>query len=394
MKWDKATYRITDRGRFGVAAMTVMVIGAAASLVGLVVDRRQFFHSWLTAYMYWFTLAAGGLFFTMLHHLVGATWSVVLRRLAENIMRLLPFMLIAFVPIAFGMHDLFHWSHADAVATDALLQWKSGYLNIPFFLARAIIFFAVWAVLSRLLAASSLKQDGGHTPALARRFRRTSAPGMILFAVTMTLAAFDWLMSLDAHWYSTIFGVYIFAGALVAVLSFLPLISICLRSRGVLAETITVAHYHDMGKLLFAFVIFWAYMAFSQYFLIWYGNIPEETIWFLHRWEGSWKAVSLLIVFGHFVIPFFILITRGAKRNPAVLRIFAIWLLIMHWVDLYWVVMPGLHPHGAHLSWLDVSTMMAVGGAFLALFWRFFTARPLVPVGDPKLEPSIRLVNH
>jgi hypothetical protein len=167
-----------------------------------------------------------------------------------------------------------------------------------------------------------------------------------------------------------------------------------LRGRGILGDTITVEHYHDLGKLLFAFLIFWGYMAFSQYFLIWYGNIPEETIWFLHRWEGSWKAVSLFIVFGHFVVPFFILITRGAKRNPAFLKFFAVWMLFMHWLDLHWVVMPTMHHHGLHLSWTDLAAMMAIGGAFMLRFWTSLADRPLVPVGDPRLEKSIKFINH
>jgi hypothetical protein len=200
-------------------------------------------------------------------------------------------------------------------------------------------------------------------------------------------------MSLDPHWYSTIFGAYIFAGALVAVLAFMPLVLIYLQKRGIMTGMVTVEHYHDLGKLLFAFLIFWAYMAFSQYFLIWYGNIPEETIWFLHRWTGSWKAVTLVLVFGHFVIPFFILITRGAKRNLTMLKIFAVAMLIMHYIDLHWIVMPSLHHHGIHPSWVDLATMMAIGGAFAGRFWYAFTSRPLVPISDPKLEQSIRIVN-
>jgi hypothetical protein len=394
MKWDSSTYSITDRGRFHKLTGLIGLIGLVACVIALFVDREQLFYSWLTAFMFWFTLAAGGLFFVMLQHLVGATWSVVIRRMAETVMSVLPYMAIAFLPLIFGIHELYHWSHADAVAQDELLQWKSGYLNFQFFIIRAIIYFGVWTLLTVLLRKASFIQDKGHTPQLASRFTKISAPGMIAFALTMTLAAFDWLMSLDPHWYSTIFGAYIFAGSAVAILAFLPLTAICMRRRGVMAEMITVEHYHDMGKLLFAFLVFWAYMAFSQYFLIWYGNIPEETIWFLHRWEGSWKTVTLFLVFGHFVGPFFILITRGAKRNLTMLKVFAIWMLFMHWIDLHWIVMPTIHHHGIHLSWIDLAAMMAVGGAFLSRFWYSLTSHPLVPLGDPKLEKSIKFINH
>jgi hypothetical protein len=374
--------------------MIIGLVGLIGCIVAFLVDREQLFYSWLTSFVFWFTIAAGGLFFTMLHHLVGATWSVVLRRFAEAAMSVLPFMAIAFIPVLIGMSELFHWSHAGAVAEDDLLQWKSGYLNVPFFIIRSVVYFAVWILLTVILRKASLAQDDGHTPQLASRFRRISAPGMIAFALTITLASFDWLMSLDPHWYSTIFGVYIFAGALVGILAFLPLVAMYLRNSGIMADVLTVEHYHDLGKLLFAFLVFWAYMAFSQYFLIWYGNIPEETIWFQHRWEGTWKTVSLLLVFGHFVGPFFVLITRGAKRNPGILKLFAIWMLFMHYIDLHWVVMPTLHLHGFHLSWIDLAAMMAVGGGFLARYWYALSGHPLVPIGDPRLEKSIKFVNR
>ncbi len=394
MKLDKRSYSLSGTRGLQAAFGIISLIGIILSVIAFVTDRSHFFHAWLVGFMFWFTLAAGGLFFVMLHHLIGSMWSVVIRRIAESVMALLPFMLIAFIPVAFGLHDLYHWTHEDAVANDNLLQWKEPYLNTAFFFIRVIVYFIIWTALTRMLCSTSYRQDSGHSEKLASRFRKISAPGMILFAATITFAAFDWLMSLDAHWYSTIFGVYIFSGAAVAILSFLPLVSILMRGQGVLTDTITVEHYHDMGKLLFAFLIFWGYMAFSQYFLIWYGNIPEETSWFLHRWEGSWKTVSLLLVFGNFVIPFFILITRGAKRSVPMLAVFAIWMLFMHWVDLYWIVMPGVYEHGAGLSWIDIAPMMAIGGAFWAGFWRIFSAHPAVTKGDPRLELSKHMVNY
>ncbi len=394
MKWDKETFRITDPGRVQLIGGIVAAIGLAASVIALFVNQAHFFHAWLVGSMFWLTLAAGGLFFVMMHHLVGATWSVVLRRIAEAVMAVLPYMFIPLVVIIFGVHDLYHWNHADIVAADEALQGKTAYLNLPFFIIRIIIYFVVWTILIRMLNKTSLRQDDGHTEQLNSRYRRISAPGMILFAFTLTFAAFDWMMSLDAHWYSTIFGAYIFAGGVAALLAFLPLVSMLLRRQGVMADMITVDRYHDMGKLLFAFVVFWAYMAFSQYFLIWYGNIPEETEWFLRRWTGSWKTISLILVFGNFVIPFFILITRGAKRRLAILGVFAVWLLFMHWVDLYWVVMPSLYPDGAHLSWIDLAPITLIGGAFVARFWRVFSLHPTVTKGDPKLELSKRMVNY
>jgi len=394
MKFDGNTYTLSESGKPGRVSLVVGIAGLTLSAVGYWVDAAQMFHSYLTAFAFWVWIALGGLFFTMLHHLVDAKWSIVLRRLSESIMICLPFMALFFIPVLIGMHDLYHWSHADIVAADALLQKKASFLNPTFFVIRSIVYFGVWSLFAVLLYRISLRQDRGHEQSMHLTMRRISAPGMVLFALTSTFAAFDWLMSLDAHWYSTIFGVYVFSGSFLAVLSFVILAACYLRRRGVLSNTITVEHYHDLGKLTFAFIIFWAYMAFSQYFLIWYANIPEETVWFLRRWDNPWKYVSLVIIFGHFVLPFVVLLTRAAKRTLAVLSTVAVWILLMRWVDLHWLVLPNLHHDGVHLSWMDFTTMIGIGGMFVWFFWRRFSSRALVPVNDPGLERSIRFVNR
>jgi len=209
----------------------------------------------------------------------------------------------------------------------------------------------------------------------------------------LTFASFDWLMSLDPHWYSTIFGVYIFAGSFLSAIAFVVLVLIALHKRNILTDVITVEHYHDLGKFLFSFTVFWGYMAFSQYFLIWYANIPEETIWFAHRWEGSWKYITLVLVFGHFVVPFLALMPRAAKRNLKFMRIISIWILLMHFFDLYWLVIPTLHKHGFHFSWMDLTAMIGIGGIFVWYFWQSYLKGALVPVNDTKLAESIKLVN-
>jgi hypothetical protein len=394
MKIDRETYRFTDPGSFGKLALLAGVIGLALSGYGYVQDKQQLFYSYLTAYVFWLTIGWGALFFIMLHHLVNASWSVVLRRLSESVMMTLPFMLVLFIPIGLGLHELYEWSHTDLVATDEILQKKAAYLNVGFFSVRVFTYFAVWILLSGLLYKYSLAQDRGHHPRLVSRMKRVSAVGMVLFAYTSTFAAFDWMMSLDAHWYSTIFGAYTYSGSFLAALCFITLVTIYQKKRGVLSDLVTVEHYHDLGKLTFAFIIFWAYMAFSQYFLIWYANIPEETVWYLQRWQGSWKVVSLVIVFGHFAVPFVALITRAAKRSTVVMAAAAVWILLMHWVDIYWLVQPNLHPHGAQPSWMDLTTMVGVGGLFLWFFWRRFSTHPVVPVNDPALEESIGFVNR
>ncbi len=374
-------------------ALVVGFIGLLILASGFFVDQKQFFFSYLTAFVFWMTFVWGAMFFSFLHHLTGADWSIVLRRILETVMMTIPLMAVLFVPVLLGMFDLYHWSHADVVAADPILLKKSIYLNPVFFTIRTVLYFTIWFFLARGLYKTSLAQDDGAQPKQIEKMKKISAPGMILFAITITFASFDWLMSLDAHWYSTIFGVYIFGGSLLAILTFMVIFGSYLRNKGVLTDTITVEHYHDLGKFLFGFVIFWGYIGFSQYFLIWYANIPEETIWYLERWEGSWKIVTMTIVFGHFVIPFLLLMPRAMKRNLKVLKIIAIFILIMHWIDLYWLVMPSLHHDGASISWMDLAGFLGIGGLFLGFFMRRYAANALVPVNDPRLEKSINMKN-
>jgi len=394
VKYDAQTYRLSDRGKTGTIALAVGLIGLAVAAVGWYIDSTRFYHAWLTAFVYWLSLGLAGLFFTMLHYLTAARWSVVLRRVSEGLMLQLPWMFVAFIPVLVGMHNLFHWTHEDAVAADHLLQGKSGYLNVGFFAVRAVVFCGIWTVLALMLRQRSLRQDASPEIDHVAGLRKLSAGGMLLFAATVTFASFDWLMSLEPHWYSTIFGVYFFGGLFLGGVSLIALISLFLRKSGVLRGSVTVEHYHDLGKLMFAFTIFWAYIGFSQYFLIWYGNIPEETFWFLARWEGGWKTTSLVLVFGHFALPFVLLIFRGVKRNLTMVGLIAAWYLLMHWVDMYWLVYPAYLEEGARIGWIEIAPVVGLGGVFFALFWRSFSARPAAPVGDPWLEDSIRFVNR
>lgn len=395
MRFDRDTFRISDAAGITRILLGIGALGMVASLIGMMVNREQLFQSYLVAYAYWATIGLGALFFTMLHHITNAKWSVVLRRISESVMITLPLMFIFFIPIvALGMPHLYEWSLGEALEGHKLELWnkKSGYLNTGFFAARTVICFAIWFLLARSLYRASIRQNVGHTESLTRRFRRVSAPGILLFALTLTCAAFDWLMSLDFVWYSTIFGVYVFSGSLLAALSFIALIAIFLRRNSVLQDEITVEHYHDLGKLMFAFVVFWTYIAFSQYFLIWYANIPEETAWFLHRWDHNWKYMSVLIIFGHFVFPFFVLISREPKRHVPTMTFMGIWLMFIHWVDIYWIITPNFSHH-VHFSWIDVTTWIGIGGFFVAHVWHRLTAHPVVPVNDPQLRASIDFVN-
>ena len=374
--------------------------GAAAAVLGAVIcailglgNHKQFFFSWLVSFLFFLSLALGGLFFVLIQYASQGSWGIVVRRIGETVFTTMPVMAALFVPVVFGLHDLYEWTHATAVAEDPLLQWKSPYLNVPFFLIRAVVFFGLWSFIAVMYYRGSRAQDATGDPAVSFRLRRLAGPALIVLALTQTFASIDWIMSLTPHWYSTIFGVYFFAGSFVGFIALLSVLAVAMRSAGLLDTLISAEHLHDIGKFLFAFTAFWAYIGFSQFFLIWYGNLPEETIWYKVRTEGSWRAVALVLMFGHFVAPFFYLMGRDVKRNGATLALGGAWLLAMHFVDLYWQVMPTLHPQGLRPSILDAAAFLTVGGCFMAAAGWLMRRQALVPVRDPRLEESLAFEN-
>ncbi|MBD3166425.1 hypothetical protein GF324_07495 [bacterium] len=394
MQFDRSTYRISDAGTGIRNWLLIAGVGLIASAAGAFVDPKQFFFSYLTAFAFWCTLALGGLIFVILHHLFGSTWSVVIRRMSETTMRTMPLFAVLVIPILIGIPWLYHWADPSYVAGDYALPKKAGYLNVPFFVIRTVFYFAVWVTLSILLYRASLKQDESYTRENAKYMRTLSAPAAILYAVTITLASFDWLMSLDAHWFSTIYGLWFFSGAVTAFFAYTTTNVVFLFRHNILKEDLTPEHFHDIGKLLFAFMIFWAYMALSQFLLIWYANFPKETVFYLARWSGSWRALTLSIPIIGFAVPFVILIMRITKRNLNLLAGMAWLLLGMHYVDLYWNIMPNLHTETVVVSWMDVATMLFIGALFRWYYLRLFTQHAVVPVNDPKLGASFSFVNQ
>ena len=382
--------------RFPAIGLILAVVGLGASLAlglsGNEEAHHQLWHSWLVGALFVLSISLGGLFFVLVHHATQAGWSVVVRRIAENAMGTLPFLALLFVPLIFGMHDLFHWTHVDAVQQDHLLQHKRPYLNETFFLVRVAAYFVIWSALAFWFGRQSRLQDATGDHEITRRMRRASPPGLLLFAVTVTFFAFDWLMSLDPHWYSTIFGLYFFAGSVMAFLAFLALVTIAGRRAG-LGQVLNAEHRHDIGKLLFGFVVFWAYMAFSQYMLIWYANMPEETSFFSKRLAGSWGAAGIVLAIGHFIVPFFFLLPRAVKRSAKALAAVSAWLLAMHLLDLYWLVMPNLHKAGMAPSLLDAAALIGCVGVFLAAFGFALKRQALVPLRDPRLPESLTFEN-
>jgi len=374
----------------GVAIAAVGLIGSVVLAPGRPAD---FYFAWLTAYLYFLSIPLGALFFVMVLFVCKAGWAVALRRVIENIMSTLPVFIVLFIPIWLGRHELYSWTDPAEVAKNPVLQGKSGYLNDSFFLIRALIYFVCWSGLAVYLSGQSQKQDETGDERITRRLQGVSAPGIIVFSLTVTLASVDWMMSLDPEWYSTMFGVYYFAGAILSAFAFIVLAIIFAQSRGALQGVVTVEHLHDMGKLLFAFTVFWTYIAFCQYFLIWYGNIPEETAYFMVRQQGSWPTVAKALMLGHFAIPFFFLMPRATKRNRTALCAAVLWLLVMHFMDLFWCVMPAHQHEGAHFGAIDAMAILAVGGSFLAVFGWVSSRRALVPVRDPRLSESLSFEN-
>jgi hypothetical protein len=369
----------------GVVALAASV-GLAAVTSG---GWHRFFFSYLVAFAWVLVLALGSLYFVLLHHLTNSGWSVVVRRVAELFAGTLPLLAVLGLPLLLGLGELFPWARAGYEATHR----NGAYLNVPFFVVRFFVYFAVWGWLGRHYLGRSLAQDTSGDAALSAAMRRRSAPAMVALALTLSFAAFDLLMSLDPAWFSTIFGVYYFAGAAVGVYALLPLAIYLLQRAGYLRRSVTVEHYHDLGKLLFGFIVFWAYIAFSQYMLQWYANLPDETHWFSVRQQHGWGWVGLALVFGHFLVPFAALLTRPPKRNPHVLAVIAAWMLFMCWVDLYWLAMPAGSPGSALPHLIDVTVW--IGLAALLLAAAAFTARgrALLAEGDPRLHESLAFEN-
>ena len=370
-------------------------VGVVAAILAYATagSPRAFAFSWLLALVFFLSLALGALFFVLIHYATQAGWGIVVRRLGENVMATIPLFALLFLPIAVFMGDLYPWVHEAAEGHSALLAAKAPFLNTSFFLTRAAIYFVAWSAIAWYFARASRRQDETGDPAISLRLKRLAGPALIVVALTQTFAAIDWVMSLDPEWYSTMFGVYWFAGCFVSFFAFLTLLVMGLKRWGLLTDVVSVEHYHDLGKMLFAFTVFWAYIGFSQYFLIWYGNIPEETIFFRHRMHGSWESVSFLLAFGHFVVPFFFLMPRTVKRNATLLTIGAAWLLVMHLVDVIWLVVPTIHPEGFHIGLSDVFALVAVAALFKGVLFRLLSGAPLVPVKDPRLTESLSFEN-
>ena len=373
----------------------LMLLGGLAFIVTLINQPDRAWSSYLIGFFYFTSLALGGLFFTAVQHVTSAKWSVSLRRFSEALTAFLPYALMAGVVfLIFGVHTLYPWLHPGHVDSDSLLKHKEPYLNSTFLWLRWILFFSLWILFARLIIAPSLKQ-GDKNGKVSKKWVSKMVPPSVLFllffALSYSLFSIDALMSLEPHWFSTIFGVYTFAGLFQSTMAFVILFILAkMRKNQELNSYVNANHLHDLGKFLFAFTIFWAYIAYSQYMLIWYANLPEETIFFLPRSQGSWVYISLSLLVFKFIVPFLALLPRWAKRHPVHLGAVSLLVLVMQYLDVYWLVYPYYNQEKVVLSVSEILIFIGFLGLFLFVTHRFLKKNSLVPYQDPRLKESQR----
>jgi len=389
-------------------ALIAGIVGLVLCAIGFIVNRDHFFRAYLAAYLLWLGISLGSLALMMVHHQSGGGWGMVIRRIFEAATRTLPALALLFIPIVLGMGHLYPWTHADHVAHDEILQHKSLYLNTPFFLARAVFYFASWIGLALVLNRWSRRQDEGILIA-TRRMQVISGPGLVLYGLTITFASIDWVMSINPHWFSTIFGFLFMGGQGLAALAFTIVIATLLWRRDPLHEVYNAGHFQDLGKLMLAFVMLWAYFNFSQYLIIYSGNLVEEIPYYIGRTTHGWQYVALLLVVFHFAVPFSLLLSRSLKRSANQLILVAIAILVMRYVDLFFLITPdfaadgmNLHmlpapgpgepEHASHffVHWLDFAAPLGIGGIWVWMFLTQLAKRPLLPVRDPHLADALQ----
>lgn len=374
-------------GKLGQFGLILFGAGLVLGVVGLFADYHRALLNYLMAYMFILSIGIGALLLIALEYVGGADWSVPIRRVVEFLAAIVIILPILVIPLVFNIHDIFHWAHEEAVSSDAILKGKSPYLNETFFIIRVFAILVIWGLFYYLLIRNSNAQDKSHDQLLTKKNIILSAIFIPVFAITITLTAVDWLMSLEPHWFSTIFGVYFFAGSVVAALAAITLFVVKLKEHGYMHPKMVEDHFFSLGALQFAFINFWAYIAFSQYLLIWYANLPEENFWFLHRWQHGWEYLSILLILTHFIVPYAALLSQPAKMDPKRLKFVSVWILFAHFIDIYWLVMPNFK--GYYFSIIDLVVPLFAVGVIILIFNYRAKKSNLVPIGDPKLQKGL-----
>ncbi|MGD1092744.1 MAG: hypothetical protein ABSB35_12240 [Bryobacteraceae bacterium] len=370
-------------------ALLLGVAGTLLALAGLLLDRQQFLRSYLYAYFFWTGMALGCLGILLLHNVVGGKWGLVIRRLCEAGARTLPYMAVLLIPVLLSLTTLYPWAQPEA-AQDANIQSKAGYLNVPGVIGRAVFYFAIWILYTYLLTKWSADQDRTGDERLIEKMRVLSTTGLIVFTLTGTFAFVDWIMSLEPHWFSTIYGAMVLIGHILEAFALVIAVVVVLARQAPLINYVTPQHLHDLGNMMFAFMVLWAYLSFSQFIIIWSGNLPDEIPWYLRRLNGGWGWVAIVLVLFHFAVPFVVLLMRGVKRQHDRLFKVCLLLIVMRLINVYWTVEPSFYQNQLKMHWLDFVMPVAVGGLWLAAFFWQLRSRPLVPIRDPRLAEAPR----
>ena len=378
-----------DLSRVRTGALAVGLLFSALFIAGAFLDRTQFFHAYLVGFIFWAGITLGSLALLMLQHLTGGAWGVVIRRVLEASTRTLPLIILLFIPVVIGLAQIYPWMDAAQMNSPVLQVKAAKFLNPSFFITRAAIYFGLWSLLALLLNWLSLKQDRTTESKYGKQMRMLSGPGLGIFIITVTFAAIDWVMSLDPSWSSTIFGLIFVASWTMSALAFTILASAWLSQRTPMNAVLQPSHFQDLGNLTLTLVMLWTYFAFSQYLIIWSGNLPEETTWYVARKHGGWGAIALAIAILQFAFPFLILLSRSAKQSARTLATLALQILAMRALDVIWLIEPTFHREYFHLSWMDVVAPIAMGGLWLAAFAWQLQQRSLMPINDPQLEQAL-----
>jgi hypothetical protein len=376
--------------RIQVIALIVGLVALALTVCGAFVERSQFFFSYLFGYLFWLGLSLGCFLVAMIHTLTGGRWGFPTRRFLEAGYLVLPLMLVLFIPICFGLHELYPWARAEDVAAEKVLRQRQGYENPWAYILRAFFFLGIWIWISQRLRRCSLEQDTRADAEPTRKARMLSGPGIVLYGLLGTFAFVDWVMSLEKHWYSTMFAVIVIIGQILVAYAFSVVLLTLFRKQEPLAEVVTKNQYHQLGNLLLAFVMFWTYVQFGQLLVVYSGDKPHEVDWYLHRIAGNWKLVVAGLGLFHFFLPFYLLLFRAIKRHIVPLTVLATVLFLVHILAVYWLVMPAFHQSGLQISWLDFTAPLGIGGLWVAFFLSRLKAAPLLPQHDPGLQFAFR----
>jgi hypothetical protein len=363
----------------GLAALVLCVAGAFNS-------PTQFFRSYLLAFVFWVGVALGCSAILMLHHMVGGRWGFPLRRCLEAGTRTLYLMAVLAVPVLFGLRLLYSWADPEKVKLDPVLQYKAPYLNVPFFISRTVIYFIAWIALAYFLNKWSLEQDATANPDLTKRLQSLSGPGMLIYGLTVTYASVDWVMSLEPRWFSTIYGMIFMVTQALAAMSIVTIAVILLSTQKPLSELVTKRVLNDYGNLLLTFTMLWAYLSFSQYLIIWSGNLQDEIPWYVSRASGGWAWVAMALIVFHFAVPFLLLLSRFVTRRTLWLGAVAAIQIVMSVIDIFWLTVPAFERSGPQFHWMDWLAIVGIGGVWLWRFTASLKSRPLLPLHEPQME--------